>query len=64
MKSRYWLKVEGFPNIFISEINGCFWMTDYDGLFKIADDERPEFYEYLDGQARKIYDHPKRTEPE
>ena len=44
-KGGYWLKVEGFPDILVSEVNGCFWMTDYKGLFRIADEERPEFCE-------------------
>ncbi|MGB6220936.1 hypothetical protein, partial [Haloferula sp.] len=63
-KGGYWLRVEGFPNIFVSEVNGCFWMTDYTGLFQIADDERSKFYEYLDGQARNIHHETKPPETE
>ena len=46
-KGGCWLKVDGFPDIFVSDVNGCFWLTGYRGLYKINEDDIPRFYEYL-----------------
>lgn len=46
-KGGYWLRIDGVPDIFISEVNGCFWMEEYKGLFKISDEQRPDFYKHL-----------------
>ena len=53
-KGGYWLRVDGMPEIFVSEINGCFWMNEHRGLFKIDENAIPKFYAYIDQQAQRI----------
>jgi hypothetical protein len=49
-KGGYWIRIEGMPEIFLSEVNGCFWLTGYRGLFKIDEDRISLVYTYLDAQ--------------
>ena len=49
-KGGYWIRIEGVPEIFLSEVNGCYWLTGYRGIFKVDADHIPSLYTYLDAQ--------------
>ena len=46
-KGGCWIRIEGVPEIFLSEVNGCFWFTGYRGIFKVDEDHIPQLYTCL-----------------